>query len=172
MSDTDVDLEAEEGEDGAEGGKAKASRFGKKRVLIYGGALLLLLGGSGAAVHYLGLFDATGENATKEVVKAKNSVFYDLPDITVNLASVEQRSQYLRMKVALEVSNRDAVHAIVPKLPRVLDAFQVYLRELRTTDLEGSAGLYRLKEELRRRVNLAVHPAEVDDILFKELLIQ
>jgi flagellar FliL protein len=57
-------------------------------------------------------------------------------------------------------------------MARVLDAFQVYLRELRRSDLEGSAGIYRLREELQRRVNLAVYPASVENILFKEILIQ
>ena len=54
----------------------------------------------------------------------------------------------------------------------MVDAFQVYLRELRKSDLEGSAGIYRLKEELRRRVNLAIYPAKIDSILFKEILVQ
>ena len=45
-------------------------------------------------------------------------------------------------------------------------------RELRKSDLEGSAGIYRLKEELRRRINVAIFPAQVDAILFKELLVQ
>jgi flagellar protein FliL len=57
-------------------------------------------------------------------------------------------------------------------LPKVVDAFQVYLRELRKSDLEGSAGIYRLKEELRRRVNVAIYPLEVQSILFKEILVQ
>jgi flagellar FliL protein len=53
-----------------------------------------------------------------------------------------------------------------------VDAFQVYLRELRKSDLEGSAGIYRLKEELQRRVNVAIYPAQVESILFKEILVQ
>jgi flagellar FliL protein len=57
-------------------------------------------------------------------------------------------------------------------LPRIVDNFQVYLRELRVDDLQGSAGMYRLREELLRRVNLAVRPARVKDVLFKEMLVQ
>ena len=45
------------------------------------------------------------------------------------------------------------IEQITPIMPRVMDAFQTYLRELRPSDLDGSAGLYRLKEELTRRVN-------------------
>lgn len=46
------------------------------------------------------------------------------------------------------------------------------MRELRPSDLDGSAGMYRLKEELLRRVNMTVYPAKVDAVLFKELLVQ
>jgi flagellar FliL protein len=61
---------------------------------------------------------------------------------------------------------------IQPKLAKVIDAFQVYLRELRRSDLEGSAGIYRLREELRRRVNVAIFPASVESVLFREILVQ
>ena len=53
-----------------------------------------------------------------------------------------------------------------------LDHFQVFLRELRVDDLNGSAGIYRIKEELLRRVSIAVYPVEIRDVLFKEMLIQ
>jgi len=62
--------------------------------------------------------------------------------------------------------------AIRPTLPRVTDIFQTYLRELRPSDLNGSAGLFRLKEELTRRVNLAVAPNQVNAVLFKEVVVQ
>ena len=61
---------------------------------------------------------------------------------------------------------------MTPLLPRIEDQFQVFTRELRTTDLEGSAGVYRLKEELLKRVNIAIYPAKIDAVLFKEILIQ
>jgi flagellar protein FliL len=57
-------------------------------------------------------------------------------------------------------------------MPRVIDNFQVYLRELRVEDLRGSAGVYRLREELLVRVNSAAAPVKVRDVLFKEMLVQ
>ena len=53
-----------------------------------------------------------------------------------------------------------------------MDAFQTYLREMRPSDLEGSAGLYRLRDELTRRVNLAVAPTKINAVLFKEIVVQ
>ncbi len=39
-------------------------------------------------------------------------------------------------------------------------------------DLKGSAGMYRLREELLTRVTLVAAPSKVSDILFKEMLVQ
>jgi flagellar FliL protein len=64
------------------------------------------------------------------------------------------------------------IEQITPIMPRVMDAFQTYLRELRASDLDGSAGLYRLKEELTRRVNAAIAPSHVNAVLFKEIVVQ
>ena len=40
----------------------------------------------------------------------------------------------------LEVDDQKLVEQVKPLLPRVMDAFQTYLREMRPSDLEGSAG--------------------------------
>ena len=57
-------------------------------------------------------------------------------------------------------------------LPRVLDSFQTFLREMRSSDFEGSAGLYRVRDELTRRVNLAVAPNKINAVLFKEIAVK
>jgi flagellar FliL protein len=57
-------------------------------------------------------------------------------------------------------------------LPRVEDIFQVFVRELRASDLEGSGGVHRLREELLRRVNVAVAPTRVEAVLFKDVIVQ
>ena len=107
------------------------------------------------------------------VTPVKAAVFVDLPDVMVNLNTTgNERTQYLRVKVVLELSDQALVQQIQPVMPRVMDAFQTYLRELRPTDLDGSAGLYRLKEELTRRVNLAIAPNRISAVLFKEIVVQ
>ena len=50
---------------------------------------------------------------------------------------------------------------------------RITLRDLRASDLAGSAGMYRLQEELLARANRILAPqASVDKILFTEILIQ
>ena len=74
--------------------------------------------------------------------------------------------------MVLELPEAELVERIKPLMPRVMDAFQTYLRELRPTDLDGSAGLYRLKEELTRRVNAVLAPNHITAVLFKEIVVQ
>ncbi len=90
----------------------------------------------------------------------------------VNLNTQDGTPRYLRLTIQLELedpSDKDAIQAV---MPRVVDQFQTYLRELRDRDLRGSAGVYRLQMELLWRVNQAVAPIEVKDVLFQEILIQ
>jgi flagellar FliL protein len=159
--------EAEDGE-----APAKKSKLPSKKVMIMAAAgLLVVVGGGGGAYMFLGGGHAKHEEVKKETVKP--ATFVDLPDVLVNLAnSGGDRTQYLKVKIVLEVPDAELVPKIQPLMPRVMDAFQTYLRELRPTDLDGSAGLYRLKEELTRRVNVAVAPNKITAVLFKEIVIQ
>lgn len=139
----------------------------KKQMMIYGGALLLVIAlGVGAMMMFGGKKD---KGAAPVVAK---SVYHDLPEMVVNLSATHERPQYLRVKITLEVENAEVVAALKPALPRVVDTFQVHLRELRAVDLEGSAGLFRLREELTRRVNHSIAPQKIRAVLFKEIVVQ
>jgi flagellar FliL protein len=98
-------------------------------------------------------------------------LFFDLPAILVNLRS-DDKPVFLKLVVSLEVKDHDTLKAVEAVLPRVVDQFQTYLRELRVEELSGSAATYRLKEELLRRVKIAAAPMDVSDVLFKDMIIQ
>lgn len=183
------EAEEAEGQEGQEGTAKKSFNLKFLLMFVIAPVLVLALAGGGA---YFFLFSGGEETADAahgegggehgsadghgggegEHGAAAAAVFFDLPEILVNLAGGEGRPSYLKLSVALELPNAETQHAIEPLMPRVVDNFQVYLRELRIEDLQGSAGLFRLKEELIRRVNLAVAPSQVKDVLFKEMLIQ
>lgn len=140
-------------------------------MLIAGAAAFLVIGG-GAAAYFL-LFSAPPEAAGEHAVEAVHEGFiFNLPTMTVNLKSEGQGAAYMKLTIALEVASEEVMTEIQPRMAKVVDAFQVYMRELRKSDLDGSAGIYRLKEELRRRVNVAIYPAQINSILFKEILVQ
>lgn len=151
----------------AEANGAAKKKLPLKLIIIAAVALLALGGGGYVMLHH------KGEKVAEEAPKPKPAVFVDLPDVLVNLSTgANERTQYLKVKVVLEVADQKVIEQIQPIMPRVMDAFQTYLRELRPTDLDGSAGLYRLKEELTRRVNVAIAPNHVNAVLFKEIVLQ
>jgi len=166
-----ADEVAEELEDDEQGGGAKPS--GRKKLVLFGVIGLAVLVAVGAGVFFLWPSGGAGHQVAESGPAKPDPVyFYDLPELTVNLSTIDDRTAYLKMRIALELSDESVAKKIEPYLPRILDTFQVYLRELRTTDLRGSSGLFRLKEELQRRINIAVYPAKVNNVLFKQLLIQ
>jgi len=57
-------------------------------------------------------------------------------------------------------------------LPRVNNEFLTFVRTLRPEDLQGSAGIYSLQEELLRRVNDAIRPRRVNEVLIQEMTLQ
>jgi len=182
--------------EGAEGGEGGGG--GKKKIIIIVVVLLLVLAGAGAGLYFSGFLDkflakgeateagheaaAEGEHPVedvcvkdahgKEVCGPPGAQFLKIPDMIVNLNSEDGTPRYLRLSVQLELKSAEDVAAVEKVLPRVVDQFQTYLRELRVRDLRGSAGIYRLQMELLARVNQAAYPVEVQDVLFQEILIQ
>jgi flagellar FliL protein len=184
--DLDEELEGEELEEGGE------KKGGKKKLLMIV-LPILILGGGGAGVFFSGLADSLlGKDKNVEVAGehgeapageeaagddghgdgGAGAVYYELPQMLVNLSTSGRRTNFLKIVVSLELASGTDKAMLESALPRIIDNFQVYLRELRVEDLRGSAGLYRLREELLFRVNAAVSPARVTDVLFKEMLVQ
>lgn len=179
---------AAEGEAGAEAGGGK---FNAKKIILFVVLPLFILGGAGGGLYMSGMLGKLlggaegGEHAAEgeadphaqadghgeEGGPPAESVFVPMPDMLVNLAG-EGKPAYLKLRVQLEVKNEADKVAVEAVMPRVVDQFQTYLRELRVKDLRGSAGIYRLQMELLARVNAAAAPTEVKDVLFQEILIQ
>lgn len=164
----------EDGGEGGEEGEGSGGRklSGKKLILLAGIPVLLLLIAGGA---FMGGFIGGGggeEEHAEEEGPPPEIHFFDLPELLVNLNTSGNKTTFLKVKVSLEIEGVEALPVLENLLPRVIDNFQVYLRELRVEDLNGSAGLYRLKQELLARINRAVDPIRVTDVLFREMLVQ
>lgn len=178
--DEEEETEAEEAEEEggeAEGGPSKPGS--KKKVMIIVVAAVLLVIGGVAAAYFTGLMQPlidmiAGKKSPEapKAVAAGEAVFIDLPEILVNLNTGGRKATFLKMRVSLELQRKEDTPVVEKLMPRIVDNFQVYLRELRVEDLKGSAGMYRLREELLTRVVAAAAPAKVNDVLFKEMLVQ
>lgn len=179
---------AKKGAEAAEGGAEKGGGLKLVLILVAG---LVVVGGGGAAAWFLGLLGggkseaaapAHGASAAADheapgrdghgAPPAPQIAFVDLPDILVNLKSTNKRPRFLKLKVALEVRDARTADQVKALTPRILDGFQLYLRALEAEEIEGSNGMLTLKEELLARINQAVAPSRIDDVLLKEILVQ
>lgn len=179
MSDTVNASLDEDGDDQDEENSGGGLNAKKLTLLV---VLPLLLIGGGVGAYFMGVFDkapaseehaeSTGGGDDGHGGEASSAAFVKIPDMIVNLSSADGQPRYLRLSVQLELKNELDVASVEQIMPRVIDQFQTYLRELRVKDLRGSAGIYRLQMELLSRVNAAAYPVEVQDVLFQEILIQ
>jgi flagellar FliL protein len=165
-----------EGAEGAAAAEEGGKQSNKKMMIMAGaGALLVLVLGGGAAFFFMhkGAPDAdkVAQAATAEAEKNK-PVYFSLGDLLVNLSGEGKHPNFLKVKISLELADEKDMPLMEAIKPRVIDNFQVYLRELRIEDLRGSAGMYRLREELLMRVTEAAQPVRVRDVLFQEMLVQ
>ncbi|GHU00390.1 hypothetical protein FACS1894186_0810 [Alphaproteobacteria bacterium] len=185
--DREAPAEGGDGAEGTEGQPAPKKKLSRKMlaiiaggaaliVAVIGGLLVFLLSGHGAPPPAQGAAEgsaAAGEHGAAPGAKSAGIGFMDLPPMLVNLARAGTGPQsYLKLQVSLELADLNDKIKIEAVLPRVVDSFQTHLRELRVEELSGSTGMYRLKEELMERINRAIAPAKVSDILFKEMLVQ
>jgi flagellar protein FliL len=170
----------EEGGTPAEGkkqGLIKKLLGNKKLLIVAGAAALLLILGGGAGLYFF-VFSGSDESsqtaaAGSEFPATPPQVAYkDIPDLIVNIQSADGTPVYLKLSLSLELYAEEEKAGIDRLLPRIVDQFQGYLRELRADDLKGSAGVMRIKEELLRRTNVAAAPYKVRDVLLKEMILQ
>ena len=179
--DPEDDIDGEEDEDG--GGK----KGGLKKKLLFIGlpVLLIVLLGSAAAMMFLGgdkkdahsqVADGQsqgedGHGDKKANADAAEPVYYELPPMLANIQNDDGETSVLKLVVLLEVDDQETISKIEPVLPRIVERYQGFLRELRMEDIKGSAGYYRLKLELLRRVNQAVAPIKINDLTIDTLLV-
>ncbi|MBL4838010.1 MAG: flagellar basal body-associated FliL family protein [Kordiimonadaceae bacterium] len=194
MADDDGKLDETLGEAELVEGLEKKKLSGKK-IIIFGGAgvgvlilifIIMSLMGGEEEVPEEDHGDAEIEKMAQAAADKKENekleqdkpaeelktLFLALPDQLYNLNTGGKGTSFLEAKISLEVDRESYIADLEAKMPRILDEFNAYMRELRPEDLDGAAGIFRLKEELLMRINQAVAPTRVKDVLFRQFLVQ
>lgn len=170
--------------EGAEGAPKKKGKL--KLMIIAGvGALVVLGGGGAAAMLFMG---GGGESAEAEVAEAAptdpdaepfgqvtngpaGTTYYTLPTLATNINSAGGQQQHMSLQVTLEITDPAMIPELERNAPRLRDSLLTFQRELRAEDVEGSQGTFQLRQEIQRRVNLVMAPAQVRSVLIQQMLI-
>jgi flagellar protein FliL len=152
---------------------AEVQPSGRRKLILLAIPIILavLLGGlwfSGLLPRWLGM--SHPQQAAAQA--APEPIYIDLPEMIANLNGNPRRPSYVKLVARIEVSSPADADRVRQAMPRLQDLFQTYLREMRPEELRGSAGTYRLREELIARADAAAAPARVNDVLFTQMLIQ
>jgi flagellar FliL protein len=124
-----------------------------------------------AVTYFKGKESEKKENAASQTLAKSEYIYVEMEDIIVSLTSSNTKKNFLKISLSLQIKDKSSADIITTKLPIIRDSFQVFLRELRPSDLSGSAGVIMLKNELLKRVNKIAAPQEVIDVLFEEILL-
>ena len=159
----------------AEGEEGAPKKKGKMKLILGALVLLVAVGAglwfSGILPQMLGGKKAVAEKGPPKLTEAP-ATYLDVPEILTNLNVPGRRQSYIKLKAKLELGGAADVAPVTAAMPRILDLFQTYLRDMRPEELRSSEGSYRLREELVSRAAVAAAPAQVRGVLFQEMVIQ
>lgn len=174
MIDQDEDLEA--GEDTA----AQSLKNRKKTLVILLPVLIVI--GLSVGFYYVfnrsydtppGNYNVISNTVDENGAKTeKVTVFYDLPEVVSVLKSPDSEKRRIKLKLNLELSGIEDTKTVEILSPKIKDAVIAHTVELTPDEVEGSAGLYWLKEELLYRINLITAPIKVNNLNFTTFEIQ
>jgi len=159
-----------DGEQNPDGGSRSSTK--KKVILVIALILSMAFSAGGVLFFIKHKEDAEIKKVKEEEIAQKKQIFHDLDEFIVNLNTEGKSISFMKLKMTFDIEGVDNLKKVEEMMPRIRDVFQIYLRELRPYDVQGSVGLYRLREELLLRVNKIIYPAHINDILFKEIVVQ
>lgn len=144
-------------------------------ILGLGGVAAVMLFTGGGDSHEVVELDEHGEpvpGASRRQAAVEEPVFfYEVPQMQVTIQNGSGGFAHLQISFHLEIADEAISAELDRELPRIIDQYQGFLRELRPEDLAGSAGGYRLRLELLRRVNLVLGEDRVRAVLIDQFVV-
>ncbi len=170
MSDEEEEIEEEEIEEG-EDGEEESSGGGKKKLFLIIGVVVLLLGGGGAGAYFMGFFGGEAKEEVVEEVPPGPPVYHEFPQLVVDLKKKGKRTNYVKIKVVVEIVTRDLPLLKEQEL-KIVDKMQGYLRSQTRDDVAGGAGTEHMRAGITKVVEDVMGDVKIEGILFREILLQ
>jgi flagellar FliL protein len=152
-------------------------RRGVGIIIVVGVVILVAGAGVGLTVtgflpKLLGLKPPEGTLAAQEEkAKPKEPLtperYYDMPPMIISLETQGHGNRILQLGLSLLMENREDAGKMHSYIPLLIDAVQVYVRSLPTSETASVAKLSSHREEMLARINAAIAPIKAEEINFR-----
>lgn len=156
-------------------------KIDKKKILIFLLPILIVIG---LIVSFYSVFSQkinSADNLPYSIVNKpasdgenseKTLIFYDLPEISVQVKNSAGGNDIAKIRLSVEISSIEDIKIVEGVMPQINDAVIAHTIELTSDELSGANGLYRLKDELLYRINLITDPVKVSNVNIKSFEVQ
>lgn len=153
---------------------------GTRRGLLIAAALLMAVGVASATIVLLrespaafnsGAFSSDEGGRAAPQLARPVGVFYDLPEIMVDIRGLKGRGGLLKLRLTLELDGNRDLARLESARTHLVDSYILFLRDMRPEDFEGE-GLQRVRGELLARADALAAPVKVRTLLFREIMLQ
>ncbi len=149
---------------------------GGKKLLIFIVIGVVLLVGAGVAAYFL-LFSKPApppeeeQQAEPEPPKPEVGPFLQLNPFVVNLADPTGR-RYLRVKIALELKDDQALSEANNRIPQINDTIIMVLSSKTVEEVLAPEGKSELRFEILNKLNQLLGPGKVRGVYFTQFVVQ
>lgn len=165
MSDDEENVEETEEAEGAsaEGGK-------KKLFIIIGAVVGLLLVGGGVGAYFMMSGGEPKEEVVEEVPPGPPT-YHEFPQLVVDLKKDGKRTNYIKIKIVVEIVTRD-LPLLQERELKIVDKVQSYLRSQTRADVAEGAGTEHMRAGITKIVQDVMGDVKIEGVLFREILLQ
>ena len=150
----------------------------KTMLIIIISVVLLFMGTVGAGffilwnkISQIPVNPAIADDVSVEEDENTIGPLYSLDTMIVNLAD-HGGKRYLRVTMALELSDSEALTTIESRLPQVRDAVLMILPTKKYDDVSTTEGKIALRTEVMDKINALMTKGQVNNIYFTEFVVQ
>lgn len=154
---------------------AEEKKGGGKKFLIFIILGVVLLLGAGAAAYFL-LFSKSSPPPEEEQVPVKPDKpevgpFLQLNPFVVNLSDPTGR-RYLRVKIALELKDNEALSEAKDRIPQINDTIILVLSSKTVEEVLAPEGKAELRFEIMNKLNQLLGPGKIRGVYFTQFVVE
>jgi flagellar basal body-associated protein FliL len=174
---SDPEAKAPKGGEDPQKGAVAEKPSKKKRLVLFGGAGIVLGGGLAVAAAFLGWIQIPGVSFSEKAAQAAPKPVIDvgpmikLSPLIINLSEAGSR-HYLKTTLVLEIGRKDWLAEVQGKMTSLTDMVIVTLGDKRLADLRKSEARENVRKELLEKANQILAGEKIRRIYFDEFLFQ